>query len=79
MDTAFQENANGAYKIEHPHRVRESSNLKWNNPEFSAIVDMNAEHIVSCKIVGDWDVSNDGCVVYTLKNHEHIEYLVKEL
>ena len=46
-------NDNRTYKIKHLQIVRKSSNLKWKNPGFSNIVDMNAENIVSCGIVGD--------------------------
>ena len=28
---------------------------------------MNAEHIVSCEIVGDWDISNDRCLALRKK------------
>ena len=47
------------------------------NHEF--IGDMNPENIVTCDIVEDWGISSDRCLRYTLKNHKHIEYLVKKL
>ena len=62
LDAAFRKTIMGLTKIEHLHRVRKSSSLKWKNPELSDIVDMNAEHIVNCEIVGDWDISNDRCL-----------------
>ena len=56
LDAAFRKTIIGLTKIEHLHRVRKSSSLKWKNPELSDIVDMNAEHVVNCEIVGDWDI-----------------------
>lgn len=49
------------------------------NPEFSKIDNMTPENIVNCNIVEDWGVSNDRCLGYTLKNHNHIVYLVQKL
>ena len=51
--------------------------LEMENHEF--IGDMNPENIVTCDIVEDCGLSSDRCLRYTLKNHKHIEYLVKKL
>lgn len=56
----LSKNDNGTHKIEHLYRKRKNS-------EFFDIVDMNTKHIVSCEIVGGWDVSSDRCLVYTLR------------
>ena len=49
----------GTYKIEHLHRVNKSSNLRWKNPTFPDISDVNPENIFIHQIDGDWDISND--------------------
>lgn len=72
-------NNDGTFRIEHLHRVNKSSNLKWKNPTFPDISDVNLENIFSYKIDGDWDISNDKNLTFTLKNHESINNLVKDL
>ena len=47
------------------------------NNEF--IGDMNPKNAATYNIVEDQGVSSDRCLGYTLKNHKHIEYLVKKL
>lgn len=47
------------------------------NHEF--VGNMNPENIVIYDIVEDWGVSSDRCLRSTLKNHKHIEYLIKKL
>ena len=72
-------NNNGTYKMDHLHRVNESLNLKWKNPGNPDIVDMMPEHIFDCNIIGEWNVSNERMITCTLKNHEQIHNLVKDL
>ena len=43
-------NNDGTYKIEHLHRVNKSSNLKWKNPTFPDISDVNPENILFIKL-----------------------------
>ena len=47
------------------------------NHEF--VGNMNPENIVIYDIVEDWGVSSDRCLRSKLKNHKHIEYLIKKL
>ena len=44
-------NSDGTYKIEHLHRVNKSSNLKWKNPTFPDISDVNPENILFIKLM----------------------------
>ena len=64
-------NSDGTYKIEHLHRVNKSSNLKWKNPTFPDISDVNPENILFHQIDEDWDISNNRNLTFTLKNHEY--------
>ena len=51
--------------------------FEMKNHEF--VGNMNPENIVIYDIVEDWGVSSDRCLRSTLKNHKHIEYLIKKL
>ena len=53
--------------------------MKWKKSASLYIEDMNPESIFACDIIGDWDVSNERCLTYTLKNHLHVDKLVNEL
>ena len=72
-------NDGGTYKIEHLHRVNKLSNLKWKNPTFPDISDVNPKNIFIHQIDADWDFSNHRNLTFTLKNHESIGNLVKDL
>ena len=71
-------NNEGTFKIEQLHRVNKSSNLKWKNPTFPDISEVNPESIFIHQIDGDWDISNDRSLTFTLKNQESIDNLVKD-
>ena len=64
--------------MDHLHRVSKNCNLKWKNPSSPDIVEMKIEHICECNIIGEWDVSNERLITYTLKNHEQIHKLVND-
>ena len=72
-------NNDGTFKIEHLHRVDKSSNLKWKNPTFPDVSDINPENIFIHQIDGDQDIANDRNLIFTLKNHESIDNVVKDL
>ena len=65
--------------MDHLHRVNKNCNLKWKNPSKPDIVDMKPEHIFECKLIGEWDVSNERLMTYRLKNHEQIHNLINDL
>ena len=44
--------------MDHLFRVNKKSNFKWKNPTSPYITDMYPESILTCDIIGDWDVSN---------------------
>ena len=72
-------NNDGTYKTEHLQSGNKSSNLKWKNSTFPDISDVNPENIFIHQIDGDWVISNDRNLTFTLKNHESIDNLVKDL
>ena len=75
----IRNNNDGTYKIDYLHRVNRSSNLKWKNPTFRNISDVNPENILIHQIDRNWDVSNDMNLTFTSKNHKSIDNLVKDL
>ena len=75
----IRNNNDGTYKIDYLHRVNRSSNLKWKNPTFRDISDVNPENILIHQIDRNWDVSNDRNLTFTSKNHKSIDNLVKDL
>ena len=67
------------YEMEFLHRVVRSSNLKWKHPVREDVDTLTKESIISCVIDGEWDVSTDRNMTYTLRNHEYINQLVNDI
>ena len=59
------------------HRVDNNSNLKWKHPARNDKDQLKKESIISCEIEGEWDISAERNMSFTLRNHEYIEHLVK--
>ena len=69
-----------ATAIEHFERVKKIiSNLKWKNPRLSDTANIITENIFEYNIEGDWDISKEGFLIFTLRNHKQIENFVKNL
>ena len=71
--------ADAQCEMEFLQRVDKSSNLKWKHPNKldKDILPKNA--IISCDIDGEWDVSQDRNMIYTLRNHVYINQVVSDI
>ena len=76
--SCLEKHDNDRYKMEYLHRVQDKSNLKWKNGNEEPDI-LKAESIVICDIDGEWDVSKERNMTFTLRNHEYIDQLVKSL
>ena len=74
-----KQNTDSTYTIGHLTRVHEGSNLKWKYPVKPYEDNLKALSIVECIIDGEWDVSKERNMTYTLRNHNYISKLVEEL
>ena len=59
--------------VEHIHRIKNHSNLAWKFPSRPDTCKANAEQVLKCEIVGEWDCSSDRNMTFTPKNHEVIQ------
>ena len=64
------------YEREFLHRVNKRSNLAWKHPSKPDTASLLAESIVQCEIEGEWDVSKQRNMKFTLRNHIHIDNVV---
>ena len=69
----------GRCEMEFLHRIQQSSDLKWKNPPKTDSDFLTKNSIISCAIDGEWDVSKDRNMTFTLRNHEYINHLVKDM
>ena len=65
-------------QMDHLTRVHEGSNLKWKYPVKLHKDNLKAQSIVECIIDGEWDMSKERNMTYTLRNHNYICKLVEE-
>ena len=72
-------NDDGTYKMDHLMRVQDGSNLKWKRPTKPDLLNLHSESILDCEIDGEWNVSNERSITFSLRNHNHIELLVKQM
>ena len=66
-------NQDGTFMVDHIHRVNKHSNLVWKFPTQPDACNIDAEQVLKCEIVGEWDCSSDRNMSFTLKNHEFIQ------
>ena len=66
--TCLCKNEDNTYAMEYLHRTSKTSNLKWKNPNKPDIDNLAEASILSCVIEGEWDVSKERNMTYTLKN-----------
>ena len=50
---------NGAYVIDHLHRVLKGSNAKWKYPSSEDIQTAKLEQLVNCDVEGEWVITPD--------------------
>ena len=72
-------NPDGTYETDHLTRVQRGSNLKWKQPARINKINLQAESIVECGVDGEWDVSQEKNMTFTLRNHACISNLVKTM
>ena len=52
-------NDDGTFSVDHIHRVKNHSNLAWKFPSRPDTCKVDAEQVLKCEIVGEWDCSSD--------------------
>ena len=72
-------NEDGTYTIGHLMRAEPGSDMKWKHPQKPDITDLHLASIVTCKIDGEWDVSNERSMTFLLRNHNEIAASIKEV
>ena len=72
-------NADGTYEMHHLTRCQRGSNLKWKQPSRIDRENILPASIVECLIDGEWDVSLERNMTFTLRNHNNISDLVKNI
>ena len=72
-------NPDGTYEMDHLTRVQRESTLKWKQPARIDKITLQAESIVECSVDGEWDVSQERNMTFTLQNHAFISSLVKAM
>ena len=65
--------------MDHLHRIKKISNFKWKSPSNPDIDNLVNAEIFECQIVGEWDVSNERAMTFSLRNHTDIDKLVRDL
>ena len=62
----------GTFLVEHVERVKKNGNLKWRYPASPDMCVVEAEQVMECEFIGDWNCASDRNMTYTLVNHETI-------
>ena len=72
-------NADGTYTMHQLMRRSKDSDLVWKQPVQIDKADLLPGSIVTCTIDGEWDVSKERNMTFTLRNHLYISDLVKNI
>ena len=72
-------NLDRTYDMDHLTIVQRGSDLKWKQLVRINKINFQAESIVECGIDGEWDVSQDRNMTFTVQNHAYIWNLVKTM
>ena len=72
-------NSDGTYEIDDLTRVQRGSNVKWKQPARINKINSQAKSIVECGVNGEWDVSQERNMTFTLQNQVYISILVKTM
>ena len=54
--------------MDHLTIVQRGTDLKWNQPARVNKINLQAESIVECHADGEWDVSQERNMIFTLRN-----------
>ena len=72
-------NEDGTYEMHHLARSQKGSNLKWKQPSRVDKDNLWPASIVDCVIEGEWDVSQERNMTFTLRNNVYISDLVQKI
>ena len=72
-------NDDGTYKMDHLMRVQDKRNSKWKHPPKRDLLNLHLDSILDCKVDGEWDVSNERSITFSLRNHVQIDLIVEQM
>ena len=73
------DNGNYTYKMDYLMRVQDGNNLKFKHPPKHDLLNFHIYSILYSKIEGEWNVSNERFITFSLRNHIQIDFLVEEM
>ena len=77
--TCEGKNDDGTYKMDHLMRVQDRRNSKWKHPPKRDLLNLHLDSILDCKVDGEWDVSNERSITFSLRNHVQIDLIVEQM
>ena len=72
-------NDDQTYAMDHLVRVRKDCDLTWKHPPKPDVLNLHSSSIMDWSVNGEWDVSNERCITFRLKNHAEISEEVMHL
>ena len=75
----IRQNQDGTYEMEHLIHVQTETDLKWKHQVRIGKINLQEESIVACTVDGDWNVSQERNMIFTLQNHVYISNLVNQM
>ena len=72
-------NNDGTFKMDHLMRAETGSSFKWKHPSKPDSLDLNINSILDCEVIGEWDVSNERALSFSLQNHINIALLITDI
>ena len=70
--TCEVKNDDGTYKMDHLMRVQDGSNLKLKRPTKPDLLNLHTDSILDCEIDGEWNVSNERSITFSLRNYNYV-------
>ena len=52
-------------------RVETDSSFKWKHPPKPDSLDLNINSNLDCEVIGEWNVSNERALSFSLQNHKY--------
>ena len=62
-------NDNGTFQMDHLTRVKKGNDLTWKHPRKPDPLDLHPASILDCIVDGEWNVSNNRLMTFSLRNH----------
>ena len=62
--------------MDHFVRVKKGNNLTWKPPIKPDTLDLHSASILDCDVDGEWDVSNNRFMTFSLRNHNAINSMI---